>query len=109
MAGSTLRRSARSLKRTDESRRIDMNRVLASAGLALLVAARPAAAQEPTIDWSHAAVAGGVTLPGQGPAGATALQLRASGSSATSFHLFTLEHPPGTPPGHARPCHVRPR
>src|SRR6266581_136110 len=101
MAGSTLRRSARSLKRTDESRRIDMNRVLASAGLALLMAARPAAAQEPTIDWSHTAVAGGVTLPGEGPAGATALQLRASGSAATSFHLVTLDHPPVTLPGYA--------
>src|SRR5438132_13008409 len=39
-----------------------------------LVAARPAAAQEPTIDWSHTAVAGGVALPGEGPAGATALR-----------------------------------
>ena len=78
-----------------------MNRVLASAGLALLVAARPAAAQEPTIDWSHTAVAGGVALPGEGPAGAMALQLRASGSAATSFHLVTLDHPPVTLPGYA--------
>ena len=78
-----------------------MKRVLASAGLALLVAARPAATQEPTIDWSHTAVAGGVALPGEGPAGAMALQLRASGSAATSFHLVTLDHPPVTLPGYA--------
>jgi len=77
-----------------------MKRLLASAGLALLVAARPATAQQPTIDWAHMAVAEGVTLPGEGPAGATALQLRATGSTATSFHLVTIEHPPVTLPSY---------
>ncbi len=61
--------------------------------MALLVAARPAAAQEPTIDWSRTAVTGGVALPGEGPEGSTALQLRATGSGATSFHLVTIDHP----------------
>ena len=78
-----------------------MRRVLASTGIALLVAARAAAAQEPTIDWSRTTVAGGVALPGEGPEGSTALQLRATASGATSFHLVTIEHPQVPTPGYA--------
>ncbi len=84
-----------------------MKRKLASAGLALLVAARVGAAQEQTIDWSHTAVSGGVALPGQGPDGATALQLRATGSAPTSFHLVTIEHPAVTLPGYVVAGEVR--
>ena len=84
-----------------------MRRVLASAGMALLVAARPAAAQEPTIDWSGTAVAGGVALPGEGPDGSTALQLRATAPGATSFHLVTIDHPQVTTPGYVALGDVR--
>ena len=69
--------------------------------MALLVAAGPAAAQEPTIDWSHTTVAGGVALPGEGPDGATALQLRAAAPGATTFHVVTIDHPGVTAPGFA--------
>ena len=78
-----------------------MRHVLANVGMALLVAAGPAAAQEPTIDWSHTTVAGGVALPGEGPDGATALQFRATVPGGTSFHLVTLDHPEVTAPGYA--------
>src|SRR6266511_2883018 len=100
-AGSTPRRFARSLRPINERRRIDMRRVLASAGIVLFVAARPVAAQELTIDWSRTVVAGGVTLPGEGPDGATALQLRATASGPTSLHLVTIDHPPVTGPAYA--------
>ncbi len=84
-----------------------MRRVLASAGIVLFVAARPVAAQELTIDWSRTVVAGGVTLPGEGPDGATALQLRATASGPTSLHLVTIDHPPVTGPAYAIAGEVR--
>src|SRR3989454_8492859 len=82
-----------------------MKQVLASVGIALLVAGRPAAAQERTIDWSRTAVTGGVTLPGEGRGGAAVLQLRSTGP--TSFHLVTIERPPGTGPAYAVTGQVR--
>jgi len=70
--------------------------VLASACI-LLVATRAVTAQqltrEPTIDWSMTPVTAGVTLPGQGPDGATALRLQATAPGPTSFHLVTIDHP----------------
>ncbi len=71
-----------------------MRRVLTSAGLALIAAATAAAAQGLTIDWSRTAVTGGRVLAGAGPDGATALELRAAGPRATSFHLVTIDRPP---------------
>ena len=71
-----------------------MRRVLTSAGLALIVAARTAAAQGLTIDWSRTAVIGGRTLVGAGPDGATALELQAAGPGGASFHLVTIDQPP---------------
>src|SRR2546425_2038615 len=78
---------------------IYMKQVLASVGIALLVAGRPAAAQERTIDWSRTAVTGGVTLPGEGRGGAAGLQLRSTGP--TSFHLVPIERPAVTGPAYA--------
>jgi hypothetical protein len=83
-----------------------MRRVLVSAGVALFVAA-PAAAQVPTIDWSHTAVAGGVALPGEGPDGSTALQLRAAAPGTTSYRLVTIDHPGVTAPGYVIVGQVR--
>ena len=71
-----------------------MRHVLASAGIALLVATRAVAAQEVTIDWSRTVVPGGVVLPGQGPGGTAALELRAAATGPTSLHLVTIDHPP---------------
>ncbi len=71
-----------------------MRHVLASAGIALLVATRAAAAQDLTIDWSRTIVTGGVVRPGEGPGGTPALELRATASGPTSLHLVTIDHPP---------------
>ncbi len=71
-----------------------MRRVLTSAGLALIVAARTVAAQGLTIDWTRTAVIGGRVLAGVGPDGATALELQAVGPGATSFRLVTIDQPP---------------
>src|SRR5206468_12867234 len=98
---STPRRSTRSLKRIERSRRIDMRHVLASAALTLLGAARSLAPQEVTIDWSRTVVTGGVVQPGAAPGGAPALELRATASGPTSLHLVTIDHPPA-----ARPAYV---
>ena len=72
-----------------------MRHVLASACI-LLLATRVVAAQEPTrertIDWSMTPVTAGVTLPGQGPDGATAVRLHATAPGPTSFHLVTIDH-----------------
>ncbi len=84
-----------------------MRHVLASAGIALLVSARPVAAQGLTIDWSRTVVTAGVTLPGEGPEGATALELRATAASPTSFHLVTIDHPPVTGPAYIVAGQVR--
>jgi hypothetical protein len=70
-----------------------MRHVLASAGIALLVATHGVAAQELTIDWSRTAVHGGVVRAGEGPAGTPALELRATVSGPTSLHLVTIDHP----------------
>jgi len=70
-----------------------MRHVLASAAMALLVAARPVAAQDLTIDWSRTVVTAGVVRPGAGPGGAPALELRATASGATSLHLVTIDRP----------------
>ncbi len=80
-----------------------MRHVLAS--VALLVATGPVVAQELTIDWSRTATTGGVVLPGAGPDGTAALQLRAAGP--TSFHLVTIERPPVTGPTYAVTGQVR--
>src|SRR6266853_1931256 len=56
---STPRRSTRSWKLIARSRRIDMRRVLASAGIVLLVATSAVAAQDLTIDWSRTVVIAG--------------------------------------------------
>jgi len=82
-----------------------MKQVLASVGIALLVAGRPVAAQELTIDWSRTPVTGGMTLPGEGTGGAAVLQLRSTGPM--SFHLVTIERPPVTGPAYAVTGQVR--
>ncbi len=84
-----------------------MRHVLASAGIALLVATRAVAAQELTIDWSRRAVPGGVVRAGEGPGGAPVLELRALGSGPTSLHLLTIEHPPVAGPGYVVAGQVR--
>ena len=70
-----------------------MRHVLASAGMALLVATRTVAAQDQTIDWSRTAVTAGVVRAGEGPGGTAALELRATASAPMSFHLVTIDHP----------------
>ncbi len=70
-----------------------MRRVLASAGIVLLVATSPVAAQDLTIDWSRTVVTAGVVRPGEGPGGTPALELRATATGPTSFHLVTIDHP----------------
>ena len=70
-----------------------MRHVLASAGIALLLATQGVAAQELTIDWSQTPVHDGVVRAGEGPGGAPALELRATASGPTSFHLVTIDHP----------------
>src|SRR5882672_385820 len=108
-ACSTPRRSTRSLKPIVRSRRVDMRYVLASAGIAILVATRAVAAQELTIDWSRTAVPGGVVRAREGPGGAPGLELRGSGSGSgpTSLHLVTIEHPPVAGPGYVVAGQVR--
>jgi hypothetical protein len=69
------------------------------------MATGPVVAQELTIDWSRTAATGGVVLPGAGPDGTAALQLRAVGP--TSFHLVTIERPPVTDPTYAVTGQVR--
>jgi hypothetical protein len=75
--------------------------------MALLVATRPVAAQELTIDWSRTVVAGGVVRPGEGPGGTPALELRATASGPTSLHLVTIDHPPVAGPGYVASGEVR--
>ena len=70
-----------------------MRHVLASAGMVLLVAASAVAAQDLTIDWSRTVVTAGVVRPAEGPGGTPALELRATATSPTSFHLVTIDHP----------------
>ena len=70
-----------------------MRRVLASAGTVLLVATSAVAAQDLTIDWSRTVVTAGVVRPGEGPGGTPALELRATATGPTSFHLVTIDHP----------------
>ena len=77
-----------------------MKQLLASVAMVLLVTARLAVTQEPTIDWSRTAVAGAAAIPGQGPGGAAALQLRSPAAGA-SFHLVTIDHPAVAAPGYA--------
>ena len=84
-----------------------MRYVLASAGIAILVATRAVAAQELTIDWSRTAVPGGVVRAREGPGGAPGLELRGSGSGPTSLHLVTIEHPPVAGPGYVVAGQVR--
>lgn len=84
-----------------------MRRVLASATVALLIAARAATAQGVTVDWSRTAVSGGRALPGEGPDGATALQLRATAPGGTSFHLVTIDDPQITGPAYVVAGQVR--
>src|SRR5213593_868556 len=104
---STPRRSTRSLKRIERSRRIDMRHVLASAALTLLGAARSLAPQEVTIDWSRTVVTGGVVQPGAAPGGAPALELRATTWGPTSLHLVTIDHPPAAGPAYVVAGEVR--
>ena len=70
-----------------------MRHVLASAGIVLLVATSPVAAQDLTIDWWRTVVTAGVVRPGEGPGGTPALELRATATGPTSFHLVTIDHP----------------
>src|SRR5439155_18412969 len=86
-------RSGRCLTRIDGTWRIEMRHELASAAIALLVAARAVAAQALTIDWSQTVVTDGVLLPGEEPGGGPALRLRATAAGPTSFHLVTIDHP----------------
>src|SRR5438552_11836979 len=82
-----------------------MRPVLAS--VALLMIARPVAAQDVTIDWSRTVVTGGVVSPSEGPGGAPVLELRVPGSGPTSFHLVTIDHPPIAGPAYAVTGQVR--
>src|SRR5213592_1744966 len=82
-----------------------MRPVLAS--VALLMIARPVAAQDVTIDWSRTVVTGGVVSPSEGPGGAPVLELRVPGSGPTSFHLVTIDHPPIAGPAYAVAGQVR--
>src|SRR5712664_3082612 len=106
-ACSTPRRSTRSLKPIVRSRRVDMRHVLASAGIAILVATRAVAAQELTIDWSRTAVPGGVVRAREGPGGAPEPEPRSSSPGPTSLHLVTIEHPPVAGPGYVVAGQVR--
>jgi len=51
------------------------------------------AAQDLTIDWSRTVATAGVVRPGEGPGGTPALELRATATGPTSFHLVTIDHP----------------
>ena len=70
-----------------------MRRVLASAGIVLLVATSAVSAQDVTIDWSRTVVTAGVVRPGEGPGATPALELRTTATGPTSFHLVTIDHP----------------
>src|SRR5256884_3327564 len=70
-----------------------MRRVLASAGIVLLVATSAVAAQDLTIDWSRTVVTAGVVRTGEGPGATPALELRTTATGPTSFHLVTIDHP----------------
>ena len=70
-----------------------MRRVLASAGMVLLVATSAVAAQDVTIDWSRTVVTAGVVRTGEGPGATPALELRTTATGPTSFHLVTIDHP----------------
>lgn len=84
-----------------------MKRVLASVGLILLVVpGRRAVAQELVIDWSRTPMTGATALPGEGPGGATALQLQAPSRGAT-FHFVTIEPLSVTAPGYVLTGEVR--
>ncbi len=83
-----------------------MGQLVASVAIVLLVAARSGVTQEATIDWSRTAVAGGAAIPGQGPGGAAALQLR-SPSAGASFHLVTIDRPAVAAPGYVVTGEVR--
>jgi hypothetical protein len=84
-----------------------MRHLLASAGIALLVATRAVAAQELTIDWSRTVVPGGVVRSGEGPGGTPALELHATASGPTSLHVVTIDHPPIAGPRFAVAGQVR--
>jgi hypothetical protein len=75
--------------------------------VALLVAVSAAAAQGVTVDWSRTAVSSSRTLPGEGPEGATALQLQATAPGGTSFHLVTIDDPHITGPAYVVTGQVR--
>ena len=70
-----------------------MRHVLASAAMVLLVATSAVAAQDLMIDWSRTVVTAGVVRPSEGPGGRPALELRATATGPTSFHLVTIDHP----------------
>src|SRR5437762_1740959 len=82
-----------------------MRPVLAS--VALLMIARPVAAQDVTIDWSRTVVTGGVVSPSEGPGGAPVLELRTTATGPTSFHLVTIDHPQIAGPRYAVTGQVR--
>src|SRR2546428_748635 len=84
-----------------------MRHVLASAGIVLLVATSPVVAQDLTIDWSRTVVTAGVVRTGEGPGGTPALELRATATGPTSFHLVTIERPAVTGPAYAVTGQVR--
>lgn len=85
-----------------------MKQVLASIGLTLLVtvSAKSAATQQQTIDWSRTIVTGAAALPGDGPGGSTALQLRGA-YAGSSFRLVSLDHPSVSAPGYVVTGDVR--
>lgn len=83
-----------------------MRRMLASAAMALVVAAQTAVAQGQIVDWEHITVTGATALPGQGPEGATALQIRGR-PVGTLLHLVTIDHPPLTTPRYVVTGEVR--
>jgi hypothetical protein len=85
---------------------MDMRRMLAGAGMVLVVAAQTAIAQGATIDWAHTAVSGATAVPGQGPDGATALQIQGR-STGTLLHLVTINRPPLTAPRYVVTGEVR--
>ncbi|HVH66551.1 MAG TPA: hypothetical protein VM716_01650 [Gemmatimonadales bacterium] len=97
-----------------------MRRMLANAGLALLVAAHPAIAQQGgvggsgglggrgglTIDWARTSVNGAAAARGEGPDGATALKIQGR-ATGTLLHLVTIPRPPVTVPRYVVTGEVR--
>jgi hypothetical protein len=83
-----------------------MRRMLASAGIMLVMAAQSAIAQGITIDWARTAVTGAAAVPGQGPDGATALQIQGR-PVGTLLHLVTITRPPLTAPRYVVTGEVR--